>query len=27
MFSFTLIGGEIDASMNNGSSPPQFILN
>jgi len=27
MFSFTSIGGKIDASMNNGSAPPQFILN
>ena len=27
MFSFTSIGGKIDASMNNGYSPPQFILN
>jgi len=27
MFSFTSIGGKIDASMNNGSTPPQFILN
>jgi len=26
MFSFTLIGGKINASMNNGSAPPQFIL-
>jgi len=25
MFSFTSIGGKIDASMNNGSAPPQFI--
>ena len=27
MFSFTSIGGKIDTSMNNGSTPPQFILN
>ena len=27
MFSFTSIGGKIGASMNNGSGPPQFILN
>ena len=27
MFSFTSISGKIDASMNNGSAPPQFILN
>ena len=27
MFSFTSIGGKIDALMNNGSAPPQFILN
>ena len=27
MFSFTSIGGKIDTSMNNGSAPPQFILN
>ena len=25
--SFTSIGGKIDTSMNNGSTPPQFILN
>ena len=27
MFSFTSIGGKTDASKNNGSAPPQFILN
>jgi len=27
MFAFTSIGGKIDSSMNNGSGPPQFILN
>ena len=27
MFSFTSIGGKIDTSMNNGPTPPQFILN
>jgi len=27
MFAFTSIGGIIDSSMNNGSGPPQFILN
>jgi len=27
MFSFTSIGGNIDTSMNNGSTPPQCILN
>ena len=27
MFLFTSIGGKIDASMNNGPAPPQFILN
>ncbi|KAK7354399.1 hypothetical protein VNO80_19860 [Phaseolus coccineus] len=26
MFSFTLIGGKIESSMNNGCGPPQFIL-
>jgi len=26
IFSFTSIGGKIDASMNNGSAPPQFFL-
>ena len=27
MFSFTSIGGKIDASMNNGYAQPQFIIN
>jgi len=27
MFSFTSIGGKIHSSINDGSGPPQFILN